>query len=401
MKKFVFKAKNWQGKTIKGVAEAETRKGAVALLKEKDLVILSLTPQRKSLFAKLGSLLLMRVSLAQLVTFTRQLATMINAGLPLSDALSLIKDQSKGKMRDIIDEILAKIEGGSSLAKALEKEKKIFGDIYLASIRAGEKGGVLEKILLRLADNLEGKKEFVGRVKGAMIYPIIVIIGMILVAIIMMVLVMPKMTVMYAEFGTEMPLPTRILMGVSEFVSKNLWIFPIIPVALFVFYKILTSSEEGRIKRDQKILNLPIIGRLVRAVILTDITRTLGTLLGTGVPLVDALEIVADASGNEVFKEGLHRASKAVEKGLPLSESLSDNPVFPPILIQMVSTGEQTGKMDEILSNVSRYFETEADQGVKALTTAIEPLIMILLGIGVGFLVIAVIMPIYNLTSQF
>ncbi len=401
MKKFVFKAKNWQGKTIKGVVEAKERKGAIVLLKERDLVVLSLESQRKTILGYFRSIFLMRISSNQIVGFTRQLSTMINVGLPLTEALGLIKEQVSGRMEQIIEEVLAKVQGGDPLGKALEKEKKVFGNVYIASIKAGEEGGVLDKVLLRLANNLEKKKEFVGKVKGAMIYPAIIIIGMVVVSFIMMIFVIPKMTSLYSEFGTEMPLATRVLIGIADFVSRNVWLFPLLIVGLVIAFRAAQKNKETRKKLDELKLKVPVMGPLTKAMILTEISRTLGTLLGTGVPLVDALKIVGEASGNEVFHQGLNRSAKRVEKGLLLSDSIAENPAFPPIVSQLVATGEQTGKLDEILNNISRYFEMEAEQRVKTLTSAIEPLIMILLGLGVGFLVIAIIMPIYNLTSQF
>ncbi len=401
MKKFVFRAKNWHGKTIKGVVEAKDRKTATSLLKKRDLVVISLEPQREGLLSRLANLLLWRVSLKEITGFTRQLATMINAGLPLTEALDLIKEQNRGKMKEIIEEALNQVEGGSALGAALEKERKIFGDVYIASIKAGEEGGVLDKVLLRLADNLEKKREFLGKVKGAMIYPVIVIVGMIAVTIIMMVFVIPKMTSLYREFGGQLPLPTRILVRVSSLISSNLWLFPVFIGGIFLGYRLLAQSEEGQVKIDQFKLKIPIVGSLIQATLLTEITRTLAILLGTGVPLIDSLKVVGEAAGNKIFRQGLDQAAEGVEKGLPLSEVLRNNPAFPPIVAQMIATGEQTGKLDEILLNISRYFETEAEQRVKALTSAIEPLIMIVLGLGVGFLVIAIILPIYNLTSQF
>ncbi len=401
MKKFSFKAKNWQGKTIKGVVEAQSVTSAVKLLKERKLVVISITEKEEDILEKLQKIFLMRVSFGQIVTFTRQLATMIEAGLPLTDALSLLEKQAQGKMKSIIEESLAQIQSGDPFAKALKKHEKTFGKAYVASVAAGEEGGVLDKVFSRLADNLEKRKEFMGKVKGAMIYPIIVIVGMILVTFIMMIFVIPKMTTLYAEFDAQMPLPTRILMGMANFTSAYFWIFPLLIVIGFFLFRSYRNTPEGRMKIDQLKLKIPIIGPLIENTILTQMTRTLGTLLGTGVAMVEALEIVAEATGNEVYAEGLRQASDRVEKGFPLSESLQENPNFPLIISQMVSTGEETGKIDSVMQDVARYFSVQAEEKVKTLTSAIEPLIMIILGIGVGFLVIAIIMPIYNLTSQF
>jgi len=401
MQKFVFKSKNWEGKTIKGVVEANDRKGAIRLLKDRDLVVLSLAEKKISIFDQIKVVLFPGISIADLSNFTRQLATMVDAGLPLADALNLIKEQLKGKLAAVIEDSLAKIEGGNPLGEALARHEKVFGQVYISSIKAGETGGVLDQVLLRLADNLENKKEFQGRIKGAMIYPIIVILGMIGVAFIMMIFVVPKMTGLYAEFGTEMPLPTRILMGTSDFMARNVYLFPLVIGLTIVLFKAYQKTENGRMKIDEIKLRIPIIGPLIESTALTDLTRTLGTLLGTGVSLVQSLKIVGNAASNQVYKRGLYRAAERVERGLPLAEAISENEVFPLIVSQLISTGEETGKLDATLQNVSRYFKSESEERVKALTAAIEPLIMIILGFGVAFLVFAVIMPIYNLTSQF
>lgn len=400
MVRFNFTARDQKGKKVKGSVEARNRKEAIIVLKKKSLIVLDITPQQENLLSRFVSFF-KRVSFSQVVGFTRQLATMISAGLPLVDALSLIKDQSEGKLSKLIEKVSEDVMAGSSFSKALEKYEKVFGAVYIASIRAGEQAGVLEKVLLRLADNLEKRKEFTGKVKSAMIYPIIVIAGMIGVMFVVMVFVMPKMSSLYAEFGSDLPLTTRVLMTVSDIASKFFWILPFFAAIGFLIYKSMMQTENFREKIDRKKLTLPIIGPLNKTTILTEMTRTLAMLIQTGVPLIDAINIIAVASGNEVYLKSLKKAARRVEKGLPFSESLSEEEAFPTIVSQMVMTGEETGKLDEVLFNLSRYFEVESEQKVKGLTSAIEPLIMIILGLGVGFLVFSVITPIYNLTSQF
>ena len=400
MLRFNFIARDIKGKRVKGSVEARNNKEAIIVLKKKELIILDISPQQENFFSRFSSLF-KKVSFTQIVGFTRQLATMVSAGLPLVDALSLIKDQSEGKLSKLIESISEEIMAGSSFSKALEKYEKVFGDVYVASIEAGEQAGVLEKVLTRLADNLEKKKEFTGKVKSAMIYPIIVVTGMIGVMFIVMVFVMPKMTSLYSDFGSDLPITTKILMGISDIASKFFWVVPFFGVIGILVYKSMMQTQSFREKIDRKKLTLPIIGPLNRVTILTEMTRTLAMLIQTGVPLIDAINIIAMASGNEVYLKSLEKASKRVEKGLPFSESIAEEEAFPTIVSQMIMTGEETGKLDEVLFNLSRYFEVESEQKVKSLTSAIEPLIMIVLGVGVGFLVFSVITPIYNLTSQF
>jgi len=400
MLRFNFVARDKKGKKVKGSVEARNKKEAIIVLKKKALIILDITLHQDNFLSRFTSLF-RRVTFSQIVGFTRQLATMISAGLPLVDALSLIKDQSEGKLSNLIENISDEIMAGSSFSKSLEKYDKVFGTVYVASIKAGEQAGVLEKVLSRLADNLEKRKEFTGKVKSAMIYPIIVVTGMIGVMFIVMVFVMPKMTGLYADFGSELPLTTKILMGVSDIASRFFWVVPFFGVIGFLGYRSLMQTERFRERIDRKKLTMPIIGPLNRTTILTEMTRTLAMLIQTGVPLIDAISIIAVASGNEVYFQSLEKAAKRVEKGLPFSESIAEEETFPKIVSQMIMTGEETGKLDEVLFNLSRYFEVESEQKVKGLTSAIEPLIMIVLGLGVGFLVFAVITPIYNLTSQF
>jgi len=255
--------------------------------------------------------------------------------------------------------------------------------------------------LLKLSKNLENENEFKGKIKGAMIYPIIVIIGMAIVVSIMMIFVIPKLMDLYKDFGSEMPFLTRVLMSVSNIMIKLWFLFPLIPFLLFTIFKIGNGFEQFRLKKDALMLKLPIMGELISKTVISNTCRTLSMLLTAGISLVSGLKIVSSIASNELFKQAYRKIADRVEKGFSMSDSFADYDIFPVIVNQMVTTGEATGKLDEVLMRISDYFSTEAEQSVKSLTSAIEPLIMIVLGVGVGFLVIAVIMPIYDLTSQF
>lgn len=400
MNKYRYKARNWEGKIITGLVEARGLKEAVRLVKKRNLIVIDVKVQKDSLLDQI-KVLFSKVSGGQIASFTRRLATMVEAGLPLTDALEILERQESGKLKFIIKETLVAIQGGSSLSDALEIYKEVFGDIYISSLRAGEAAGVLDKVLLELSENLEKKEEFFGKVKGAMIYPIIIVVGMIGVIFIVMTFVIPKLTGLYKEFGTDMPLPTRILMFISDFMVQIAFVFPILIVIGFVFFKFYAKRPNIKAKIDKLKLNFPIIGPLNEATLMTDISRTLSMLISTGVPLIDGVQIIGRSTGNILFEKAFKRVSERVEKGFSLSDAMREQIVFPDILVEMVATGEQTGKLDKTLGNISHYFEVEAEQRVKTLTSAIEPLIMIVLGVGVGFLVFAVIMPIYSLTSQF
>lgn len=401
MKKFRYKAKNPSGKTVSGLVEAVDEKRAVATLRERGLVTFGLNPIEANIFSLIFTKTFRRVTLADVATFTRQLASMITAGLTINEALTVLRDQASLALSAVIDDILRNIEGGSTLAGAMAKHPRVFSQIYIALIRTGEAAGVLDTVLVRLADNLEKQREFRSKVKGAMIYPIIVVIGMMAVATVMMIFVVPKLMSLYEEFQATLPTPTLVLMKISQFFVSFWWLGLIILVGAIAAFGNFRKTPFGRRRIDEIILRLPIFGKLQTQIILTEVTRTLGLLVGAGVSIIEALNITADAAGNAVFEERLNSSSKQVEKGLSLGEILSGYGEFPPIVPQMVSIGEETGKMDDVLAKLSRYFEQESEQMVKGLTTAIEPLIMIVLGIGVGFLIIAIILPIYNLTSQF
>lgn len=397
---FKYTARNTFGEKITGKVEAKDERMAAVELQSRKLTVINLHPYTKNVLSELNGILF-GVKVGDIVNFTRQLATMITAGLPLATALSILVKQGKEQMTRIVASILQEIEGGSTFSDALQKHPKVFERIYIQLVAAGETGGVLDNVLERLATNMEKKKAFRGKVRGAMIYPVIVILAMVIVGFIMMIFVIPKLTAMYADFGAELPLMTRVLMGVSDIVATYWYIFVAAGVGGFVALKQWYKTDVGEHKIDAFMLKIPIFGVLIQKLALTEFARTLALLLGAGVSLLESLEIVTEGMDNVIYRDALAAVSKQVEKGIPLSESLSVYDEFPPILHQMINVGEETGKIDEVLMKLSAYFEQETDQAVKNLTAAMEPLIMIVLGVGVGAMVIAVIMPIYNLTSQF
>lgn len=401
MKRFTYKAKDKTGKFIVGEVEASTIEAAAKLVRERGLVVISLTPARESLFGLIKKLR-ERITAADVTTFTRQLATMINAGLPITDALLILRAQTSGAMQKVVAQILSDVEGGESLSVALARHPKVFSPTYIALIKSGELGGVIDEVLARLADNMEKQQEFKGKVSGALIYPAIIVVGMFLVAIVMMVFVIPKLMSLYGEFNAKLPTATKILITISNAFMKFWPFFLVIAVVGTYAFLAYRRTVKGRRKTDELIFKLPIIGELQKQVVLTELTRTLSLMVGSGVSILDGLNISAGVVGNVVLSDALKDAAKQVEKGFPIAYSFSKHPeAFPFILSQMIAVGEETGKMQEVLQKVSHVFEIESDQKVKALTSAIEPLVMIVLGLGVGFLVIAIILPIYNLTSQF
>lgn len=401
MKRFNYKAKDKNGKLVTGEVEATDEKSAAKLVHKKDLLVLSISPVFENPISFIRNLK-DKITPSDISTFTRQLATMVAAGLPITESLIILKAQAKGSMSKVVSQILADIEGGESMSKAFMKHPTIFSPTYIALIKSGEAGGVLDVVLVKLADNLEKQQEFKGKVKGALIYPAIIIIGMVIVAFVMMIFVIPKLTSLYGEFNATLPLPTRILIGISNLATK-LWPLTLGALIFGAYgFKAYRDTPEGRYKTDELIFKIPIIGELQKQVVLTELTSTLSLMTGAGVSILEGLNITAGVVGNSVMSDALKDVSSQVEKGFPVSFAFAKHPdVFPFILSQMIAVGEETGKMEEVLSKVSHVFETESDQKVKTLTASVEPIVMVILGLGVGFLVISIILPIYNLTSQF
>lgn len=401
MKRFFYKAKDAEGRLVVGEVEALNVNEAARLVRERKLFVISIKSKVDSPF-DLVRRWRERVTSGDVTTFTRQIATMINAGLPITEALLILRTQSQGSMQKIIAQVLADVEAGESLSQAMGRHSRVFSKTYMALIRSGEVGGVMDTVLSRLADSLEKQQEFNGRVKGALIYPVVIVMGMIVVSFIMMVFVIPKLLSLYTDFNATLPLPTLILISVSGFFIKFWWLVVILAgIGAYVF-KTFKSTPAGRRQIDSFIFKIPIFGELQRQVILTELTRTLSLMVGAGVPILEALTITSDVVGNSIISDALKDSAQEVERGFPVAFAFGrHSEAFPYILSQMIAVGEETGKMDEVLTKLSHIFEVESDEKVKNLTSSIEPLVMVMLGLGVGFLVIAVILPIYNLTSQF
>lgn len=398
MQRFRFKARTDGGELRKGIVEAQSESSAAQVLRDQKLVIIEIHElgNTKSIFS-LGA----KVKFEDVVNFTRQLATMIGAGLPLTDALSILQVQVPPSLQSIVADVLRSIEGGATFGDALAQHPETFTRVYISLVRAGEAAGVLDTILTRLADTLEKQREFREKTKGAMIYPVIVLIGMLLVTSVMMIFVLPKLTLMYKDFNITLPLMTRILIGMSDFMV-NSWYIMLVGIAGGSYaFQAWRKTAIGSYQWDAIVLKLPIFGKIKSMVLMTEFTRTLALLASAGVSLVESLGIVKEVADSEVMRKALGEVAKDVEKGNPLAISLAKHPVFPMIVSQMTSVGEQTGKLDEILNRVAGYFENESEHAIKNLSTAMEPIIMLLLGVGVGFLIIAIIVPIYNLTSAF
>lgn len=396
---FKYTVKNEHGETIKGQVEAPSQEQAAVILRNRMLLVISLQKIEEDIFAPLRSMF-GGIKFAEVVGFTRQLSTMITAGLTLTEGLNILQQQSKDALGKMINDVLREIEGGSTFAKALSNQGKTFSLVYIQLVKAGETAGVLDQVLDRLANNLEKQKEFQAKTKGALIYPIIVILAMIAVSFVMMVFVVPKLTQMYKDLNVQLPLMTQALIALSNFFVNFWWAIIGGVVGGSIAFRAWRKTDKGRLTFDRFMLKLPVLGVLRQKVVLTEFCRTSGLLLGAGISVLQVLEILSDAMDNKLYQDAMKESAKQIEKGIPLSQSIAKYDIFPPILPQMISVGEETGKLDDVLLKLSAYFEAESEQAVKNLTAAFEPMIMVVLGLGVGTLVIAIILPIYNITAN-
>lgn len=398
---FQYKAHNPDGTLVNGLVDAPSQQVAIRLLHDKHLFVVGIHPAKDQLNFETIEQYFKRVSFGDIVNFTRQLSTMVVAGLSLPDALTILRTQTTNKVfADILIDIEHQIVGGGNLADSLAKYPKYFSPTYIALIRAGESSGTLDQVLTRLAETLESQRDFRGKISGAMIYPAIILTGMVGVIFVMMMVVVPKLTSLYQDMNIELPVTTQILIGVSQFFVHFWWLMIISAVGLFIGFRKWHTTKTGEHIVDTLLLKIPIFGELQKKIILVEFTRTLGMLITSGIHILEGLQILRDSLSNVLFREAITEIAKKVEKGFPLGDSFGQYPVFPPIVSQMMKVGEETGKLDDTLLKLSRYFQTESENLVKGLTAAIEPIIMVVLGVGVGFIVISVITPIYNLTSQ-
>ena len=396
---FIYKAKNRAGRKIKGEIEAPTIELAQNALQRKGYTNIKVKPKPKDLFE--GTFLEGKVRPRDMVVFSRQFATMINSGVPILQSLNVMAQQTENKkLKRKLYEIRNDVEGGSSLYEAMSKHRDVFDDLYVNMVDAGEVGGVLDVVLDRLAGYIEKAASLKSKVKGAMIYPAVVVTVAILVITVIMVFVIPTFAKMFADFGSALPLPTQIVINISNWFKENIG-YLILGVILFVvvFRLLYKRVEPFKIFIDRAILFLPVFGPLLRKVAVARFSRTFSTMISSGVPILQALDIVAKTSGNKTIELGVLDAKKSIAEGQTISEPLEDTGVFPPMVIHMISIGETTGALDTMLEKIADFYDDEVDNAVSALTSLIEPLMIVFLGVVVGGLVISLYLPIFKIAG--
>lgn len=390
----------WEGKTRQGVIQkgelaANTKEEVMALLRRQNILPMSVTAKPKELRLSFGT----GITDKDIVVFTRQLATMIDAGLPLVQCLQILGDQTENKtLAKVVTQVRSDVESGSTFAEAIKKHPKVFNDLYVNMVAAGEAGGILDTILQRLAAYMEKFAKIKKQIKSAMIYPAIILTVAVGVVALLMVVVVPMLANMFADMGQALPLPTRIVIAVSNFLKG--WGGLVVAVVIISFIVGLVQwrkTQKGRKITDGIALKIPVMGTLIQKVSVAKFTRTLGTLISSGVPILEGLLIVARTAGNKIVEEAILNTRQSVSEGKTLAEPLNKAKVFPPMVTQMISVGEATGALDNMLGKIADFYDDEVDSAVAALTSMLEPMLMIFLGTTVGFVIVAMYMPIFQM----
>ncbi|MBE0433392.1 type II secretion system F family protein [candidate division WOR-3 bacterium] len=394
---FVWKGRTATGATASGELAAGSQADVVASLRQKKIIPTSIKiKEEKRGIGLFGG----RVSRRALSVFTRQFATMLNAGLPLLNCLEILAKQTESPaLRRVLGEVRTDVEGGLSLADALRRQPKVFDNLYVNMVESGETGGALDVILVRLANYLEKSAALIRKIRGAMIYPIIILGVAVLAISILLIFVIPVFAQMFEGVGAELPPMTQLVVGMSNLLK--IWAVPLLItfVAVVTILRRWHKTESGARAMDPILLKLPVIGNLIRKQSIARLSRTLSTLLSSGVPIIDALEITAKSSGNWVVEDAILKARTSIKGGENIADPLTKTAVFPPMVTQMIAIGEASGGLDEMLSKVADFYDAEVDQAVDNLTAAMEPIIMVVLGGVVGFIVISMYLPIFQLAG--
>ena len=393
----------WEGKTLrgaikKGEMEAISEGALRVQLRQQNLIPTKISAKGKEI--KLSLSFGKKVKQRAIAIFTRQLATMIDAGLPLVQSLEILSTQQEQKtFKTILREIREDVEGGSTFAGALKKHPSVFNDLYTNLVVAGEEGGILDNILTRLANYIEKAEALKKKVKSALVYPSVIVGVAVIVVMILMIFVIPVFEQMFAGAGQTLPLPTLIVVFISKFVRK--YVFIVIPALILLFYlgKKYHQTENGRAVIDRLLLKLPVFGDLFRKISVARFSRTLGTLVSSGVPILDGLNIVSKTAGNKTIETAILKARASIREGETIAEPLSRSNIFPPMVIQMIAVGESTGALDSMLGKIAEFYEDEVDVAVTNLTSLLEPFLMMFLGVVIGGVVIAMYLPIFQMAS--
>jgi type IV pilus assembly protein PilC len=393
MATFEYTARNAQGQETTGTMDAASRDEVVANLRKNRMVLVRLREAKR---AKRG----VRVPTRDIVIFTRQFATMINSGLPLVQALDILAQQTENKaLAEVTKQVVYDVESGHTLADALSKHPKAFTALYVNMVAAGEAGGILDTILLRLAVFLEKNDAIVRKVKGAMIYPAVIFSVAIIAVLVLLIFVIPTFQSMFASVNMELPLPTKIVIGMSDFLQNFWWMMILGAVAFAFLLQRYYATEGGKLVIDRLMLKAPVLGDLLRKSAVSRFTRTLGTLISSGVAILDGLEITARTAGNRVIHDAVMESRGSIAGGETIAQPLAKSGVFPPMVTSMIAVGEATGGLDEMLTKIADFYDDEVDAAVSALLSLMEPIMIVVLGVIVGGMIVAMYLPIFGMIN--
>jgi len=394
---YIWKGRTPTGEVLSGEYIAESKQEMINYLRKRKIIITHIRHKPKDINVNFG--FKNRIGTKDLGVFTRQFATMINAGLPLVQCLDILSKQlEKPLFQKVVNEVMSDVESGTTLAEALKKHQ-CFSDLYVNMVDAGEAGGILDVILNRLAVYLEKADALMRKIKSAMTYPAVVFFVAMGATTFMLLFIIPTFAKMFTDFGGTLPLPTRIVMGVSNFLRANWWLLIGAVVGGYFLFRRYYKTQRGKYNIDKGLLNVPVLGSVIRKGAVARFTRTLGTLISSGVPILNGLEITARTAGNKVIEEAIMETRKSISEGNTIAEPLKDSGVFPPMVVQMIAVGEQTGALDEMLDKIADFYDSEVDTAVSALTAIIEPLMIVFMGGIVGGMLIAMYLPMFKLVS--
>jgi len=399
MPDYIWTGVNRKGKKRKGEMEADSENFVRLTLRRQGIEPSKIKPKPKDLFENV-KFLQPKVTEKDIVVMTRQFATMIDAGLPLVQCLEILFSQQDNKtFKRILKNIKEDVEEGSTFADALKQHPDVFDDLFVNLVAAGEIGGILDIILNRLAAYIEKAAKLKKKVKGAMTYPIVVMVIAVLVVAVILIFVIPVFESMFADFGKALPVPTQIVVAMSDFL-KNYILYIVVGFVLLIFaFRRFYKTEKGRALVDKSVLKIPVFGMLLRKVAVAKFTRTLGTMISSGVPILDSLDIVAATAGNMTIEEAIRETRQSISEGRTIAEPLADSDVFPSMVVQMISVGEATGALDTMLGKIADFYDDEVDAAVDALTSMLEPFMMVFLGGTIGGLVVSMYLPIFQMAG--
>ena len=376
---------------------AANKDEVVGILRKQNILVTTVNPKPAGFKLSLGG---GKVNEKDIVIFTRQFATMIDAGLPLVQCLEIISNQCENKLlAKTLVQVRQDVEGGATYADSLRKHPRVFDELYVNMVAAGEAGGILDTILNRLSKHIEKNMKLKKQIKSAMVYPGVIVSVAVIVITVLMVWVIPQFAKMFTDFGGTLPLPTVIVIGTSDFMQHNIiYMVVALVIAGYVFRRYY-KTVDGKRKVDRFLLKVPVAGDLIRKASVAGFTRTLGTLISSGVPILEGLSIVAKTAGNKVVEEALLSVKQSISEGKTIAEPLKKTNVFPPMVVQMIGVGESTGALDAMLEKIADFYDDEVDAAVSALTSLLEPMLMVFLGVTIGFIVIAMYLPIFKMAS--